>query len=210
MSALIGLVGLSGSGKSEVSKVLQADGFAEVGFADALKDAFIALDPIINGATGVRLSELIAWRDWETPRQTLEHAKAHLPEVRRILQRLGTEVGRDLLGEDTWVNAWRRTIGAMDSDTSVVVPDVRFINEQRGLSGFQFDRTEVWLVVRPGQGEPMDHPSEALAARATTEWRDDGKPWWVDRVIINDSDLTDLALRVKYQYGLAQDLTTQA
>lgn len=47
---------------------------------------------------------------------------------RRLLQLLGTECGRDCIGEDIWLRHWRKNIDAMISNY-IIADDVRYINE---------------------------------------------------------------------------------
>lgn len=84
------------------------------------------------------------------------------------MQMLGTEFGRELLGLDLWVNAWRRAVARHLEEALVdgaplriVCDDVRFANEAaaiRKLGG------RVALLQRSGAGSKsgFSHPSEAL------------------------------------------------
>lgn len=84
------------------------------------------------------------------------------------MQMLGTEFGRQLLGPDLWVNAWRRAVerhleeALVDgAPLRIVCDDVRFANEAaaiRALGG------TVVLLTRAGSGSKsgFSHPSEAL------------------------------------------------
>jgi hypothetical protein len=99
------------------------------------------------------------------------------PEVRRLLQRMGTEVGRNLYGEDFWVNqtlknieSLKRSEGQPDStqkfgvemaepseDYEFVIPDVRFKSEANEIK----KRGGVIIrVSRSGVVAPNDHISE--------------------------------------------------
>ena len=84
------------------------------------------------------------------------------------MQLLGTEFGRELLGPDLWVNAWRRAVARYLEESLVdgvplriVCDDVRFSNEAaaiRRLGG------RIVLLSRTSAGSKSggDHPSEAL------------------------------------------------
>lgn len=54
---------------------------------------------------------------------------------RRLLQLIGTEYGRDMLGEDVWVDALKAAIARADlgKRNAWIVDDVRFDNEARAL-----------------------------------------------------------------------------
>jgi hypothetical protein len=70
------------------------------------------------------------------------------------MQRLGTEVGREMFGDDFWVKA---AINAIPEGANVVFSDVRYPNEAnavRALGG------KVWRVYRDGIGPANGHTSE--------------------------------------------------
>ncbi|MYT31724.1 MULTISPECIES: hypothetical protein [unclassified Streptomyces] len=90
-----------------------------------------------------------------------EKVKRVHPEVRLYLQRLGTEAGRQVLGEDVWVNALFRDYETWTNPT--VISDVRFPNEAGAI------RKRGGLVVeirRPSQAliENSNHVSENALA----------------------------------------------
>src|SRR6266511_6207822 len=106
---LIGLTGYAQSGKDSVAGFLKDYGYQRVAFADGVREALLALDPflvpfppIIPSAIPPRLSALVAGVGWD-------EAKKH-PEVRRLLQRLGTEVVRDMVDPDAWVSLGMRKV----------------------------------------------------------------------------------------------------
>lgn len=145
---LIGLVGKKRSGKDTFA---QFTGFQKVALADPLREAALGLDPIVVGdvTNGLRLSDLVNEIGWE-------EAKDRYPEVRRTLQRLGTESIR-ALDPTFWTRiATQRIIETRDAGMPVVVTDVRYPNEVdmiRALGG------TVIRVVGRGQGGDA-HPSE--------------------------------------------------
>lgn len=87
----------------------------------------------------------------------LDTLKAH-PVIRTLLQRLGTDAAREVLGEDIWVETFDRTIKASDAQR-IVISDIRFPNEAawatENAAGF-------WRVMRPNfeNGVDTSHPSE--------------------------------------------------
>ncbi|MCW2725871.1 MAG: hypothetical protein JWN35_2792 [Frankiales bacterium] len=182
-TTLIGLIGLKRSGKDTYAARLVAEhGFTRLALADPMRDAALALDPIVNvydagdewgGIFTERLSEVVARVGWD-------RAKEEYPEVRRTLERLGTEVGRDIFGEDSWLGITDAKVSATPGP--VVITDVRFPNEYEWIKR----RGGVLVrVIRPGvtlAAEP--HSSELLAADL------DGYP--ADRTVINGSTITDL------------------
>ena len=207
MTALtIGLCGPAGRsarcGKSTVAEMLRDQhGFEILSFADPVRDMALAIDPLIPtgpsyGPSPVeprpgaqhcvsRLSLIVSLFGWE-------HAKDAYPEVRRILQRVGTEGARRTLGETVWVAAWYRRQGvAADAWRNVVAPDVRFPNEAeqvRQAGGV------VVMVDRPGHTDQhaAGHASEAGIPNSLIDW-----------ALVNDGDLDDLRRKVDH---LVRDL----
>lgn len=181
MPAFIGLGGHLRSGKDTVADRLVAEhGFTKLGMSDALHEAMLALDPIIayrHVATGrfpLRYSDSISDIGYVSTKK--EH-----PEVRRLLQKLGTEVGRDMIGENTWVDIIARKVDALLKDgRDVAVTGIRFPNELRMVRSL--GGTAVW-VDRPG----LDSASPAAHASETSV--DDSM---FDRMLVNDGTLEHL------------------
>ena len=130
---IIGLTGRKRSGKSTAARYLvENHGFTELSFAEPLKRMALAVDPRVGPESDpVRLSEAVGVWGWE-------EAKDRFPEVRRFLQRLGTEGVRDHIGQDTWVNLAEleiiRVIRENEqvdqvAESNIVFADVRFENE---------------------------------------------------------------------------------
>lgn len=148
MSNIVGVAGRKRSGKDTFAERLVSEhGFTRVAFADTMREVALALDPLVGFSTATRLSELVGSIGWE-------RAKLH-PEVRRTLQRLGTDAGRNILGEGIWVDAAMRKVGAIDGP--VVITDVRFPNEVDAVlkAGGNLVKIE-----RPGSAPSDPHPSE--------------------------------------------------
>ena len=80
-----------------------------------------------------------------------------ISEVRRWLQVLGTEVGRQLIDEDVWVHAAQKKISKLRAEgKSVVITGIRFPNE---LDMLKADGHVSLYVFRPGYGGDQ-HASE--------------------------------------------------
>jgi hypothetical protein len=174
MTRLIGLGGRFASGKDEVAdELVRNHGFVKVGMSEVLHQALLALDPIVDSFCDepVRYSEEIA---------DIGYVKAkENPEVRRLLQALGTEVGRNMLGENIWVDATEARIVELWSDGKrVVLTGVRYPNELRMVS--KLDGDLVWIE-RPGYSNTGTHASE------NSVWEGD-----FHRTIRNDGTLEDL------------------
>ena len=119
---IIGLSGYARSGKDTVAELLGLNyGFKRISFALPMRDALYRLNPIVKGSIvgeELRLAEYVDHFGWED-------AKA-LPEVRRLLQVFGTEVGREMFGKTFWIDqAFKRA----EEYQRVVIADVRFPNE---------------------------------------------------------------------------------
>ena len=123
---IIGLTGFAQSGKDTLANMLVKDhGFKRVAFADKMKDILLILNPYVryvndHGAVHfLRVKEAVDLWGWENAKK--------FTEVREMLQRLGTEGGRELISEDVWIRAAFKGISI--TDTRVVFTDVRFPNE---------------------------------------------------------------------------------
>lgn len=122
---VIGLCGFKQSGKSSVSGFLQRKyGFVEMSFADGVRAMALGIDPYVKTNSRktpfMRYSEVLAAKGYEGAKT--------LDDVRRLLQRVGTEGGRAIFGPDVWVNALLEQY-RKSGEVRVVVPDVRFPNE---------------------------------------------------------------------------------
>lgn len=154
MTRLIGLGGALRAGKDTVADYLvEHHGFTKVGMSDPLLKAMMKLDPIIDARYGDRFSDVINDHGYT-------QAKSFYPEVRRLLQVFGTEVSRDLFGEDVWVDAMKRTVLA--SGDKVVVSGIRFPNEVKAIESLG---GQTWWVSRPGF-EGDGHASETSVSEA--------------------------------------------
>lgn len=173
----IGIVGRSRTGKDTAAAYLvERYGYTRVGLADPLRDLSLRLDPLVRvGWLGRRrrLSDVVAAYGWE-------RAKTRFPEVRRTLQRLGTDVIRHGVDPDTWVNLCVAEIGRHNAaGRPVVVPDVRFPNEAAGLPAGA--SAVLWRVTRSAAPRVLAHESESYV---------DSLP--VSREIPNEGGLADL------------------
>lgn len=146
----IGISGYARTGKDTIADHLVAQyGYTKESFATPMREALYRLNPDIRDMTGLvmRVQQVVELAGWEG-------AKSHTPDIRGLMQRMGTEVGREMFGEDFWVDA---AIGRVPDGSKVVFADVRYPNEAdavRSLGG------EVWRVSRDGFGPANDHTSE--------------------------------------------------
>jgi len=139
---VIGLSASAGTGKDYVGKLIKQHGFYNISLA------------------------------WHFKIQCISHGDATYeevfetkpPRVRRLLQIMGTEQGREVWGEDIWVNTMFAWMTLYHKDWGIdkfVIPDVRFPNE---LTAIQRLGGKVYRVTGDRLGdlteEAWSHPSE--------------------------------------------------
>lgn len=146
---IIGLSGYARSGKDTAAdRLVERHMFTRYSFAAPMKEAMYKLNPIVHSDQigNFRYKYLVDVYG-------LDSAKDSHPEIRRLLQVFGTEVGRDMFGTNFWVDL---TLNSIKEDR-VVISDVRFKNEAdaiRSIGG------QVWRINRNGVGPVTDHASE--------------------------------------------------
>ena len=121
---VVGIGGLLGSGKDAVADLLVAEhSFAKHFMSEPMGRSLYALNPYIpieyetnGGPNGVRF---VRYRDFVD--EVGYTAAKQNPEVRALLQRLGWDVGRLIIGENTWVDIAERS---MTSDRRAGLPTV--------------------------------------------------------------------------------------
>lgn len=176
---LIGLCGYAGVGKDTAAQVLLDElGFQRIAFADPIKGALLALDPLIPGEDGgpvLRLSEFCQTHPWSEVKD--------YPEVRRLMQTMGTEVGRNLFDPDVWVKLAKRKLESTLSVGDVVVTDIRFPNEARLIRGYG---GVLVRLERPGFGPVNEHVSDRASER-----------WSYDRRVDNDGEVEALYAKLR-------------
>ncbi|MFD6636737.1 hypothetical protein ACFWDN_13040 [Micromonospora chalcea] len=181
---IIGMVGRQRAGKDTfAARLVETHGYVRYSFADNVRKAALAIDPIIDVPTAgyPRLSEAVETLGWE-------HAKS-LSDVRRLLQRLGTDAIR-AMDEDFWV---RQLIGQVEAETRpVVVTDVRFPNEAAAIERLG---GKLVRVVRPNWDSGDLHVSETAM--------DD---WGTAYEVVNDSTLEHLRALADLVAGLELEL----
>lgn len=175
MTLIVGITGHKRSGKDTLASQLVARAprpIVPMAFADPLREMLYRLDPDIRWSPAsnitARLSKVIDGWGWEGVKDT-----GYGNDVRRLLQRLGTEAVRHE-DPDFWVQAFLRRVARLPLDSLVVVPDVRFFNES--------ELCDVLIrVERPDLGESTDpHASENTDVI------------YPDHILINDGTPADL------------------
>lgn len=175
---VIGVNGYARSGKDTIANILvEQCGFKRMAFADKLREALYELNPFVvheRGHDYATVQWVIDMYGWDGYKET-----EWGPEIRRLLQRMGTEVGRNILGENIWVDA---VLNDLDDQGKYVFTDCRFENEAESVTNLW---GRVWRVDRPGVGPANDHISEIGL--------DD---WNFDVRINNAGSIEDLAEKV--------------
>ena len=190
---LIGLTGKKRSGKDTVYQIINSISSNDpdmivkrIAFADKVKEAasiILNISPAYlelhkdNSNLVIKLERGDLWLDLS---------------LRNIIQRIGTEVGRDLFGENFWIDQ----VLPLDFDHSnqlVIVTDVRFENEAQrviDLGGV------IWEVQRPDNNYKDDHSSEAGISKE-----------YINHIIVNRNSLQNLEREIRIaMYAHTSDL----
>ena len=147
---LVGLIGRRGSGKDTAAAVLLDGGYENIKFAGALK-AMIRCLLAYQGVDAATIERMIEGDLKEEPTIYLAGRSP-----RYAMQTLGTEWGRELMGEDFWVGVTM----SRAATTKAVITDVRFPNEVEAVAnegGLPIGIEAEWN--KPVEGE---HESESL------------------------------------------------
>ena len=197
---IIGLSGYARSGKDEAANILVEEyGFARVAFADKLREVVYQLNPLVNvkawkswmdddvQTTYVYLQDVIDTYGWDGYK-----ASEYGPEIRRLLQRMGTEAGRQTMWDSIWIDTALKPYEG--SSAKVVVTDCRFPNEamaitKRGGNVWRINRAGVAPAVSP---DGSIHPSETSLDK-----------WPFDVVLFNDASLETYKDNVRRVYARA-------
>lgn len=173
---LIAFTGLAGSGKSTAAlHLVERHGYVRLRFAGPLKAmmAALGLSPRqIDGALKETPCELLCGK---TPRLAM--------------QTIGTEWGRNIIGEDLWTRAWRAAFDRLPPSALAVVDDCRFPNEAEAV------RAAGGMIVR------IDRPGSGAGAAGHAS---EGQDIPSDRTIRNEGRLSDFLAEVD---ALARDMT---
>jgi len=172
---IIGFAGLAGAGKNEAAKALP---FPSVGFADAIKEIVISIDPCISfhPASGmIHLSSLLKYEPFEL-------IKRNSRELRRLLQELGMAMRN--INEEHWIDhLW------LEMDKKEIydfcVTDVRFKNEISFIKREFVSPGYVIWVERPGVEQGTHASENSITA-------DD-----CDGFVLNDGTIEDLHQKVR-------------
>jgi hypothetical protein len=150
---VLGFTGYATCGKDRIAREFVENlAFERHGFADALKSILYALNPRIelqdsDYAGTWTVKSIVDRRGWDEAKKE--------PEIRQLLQTLGTEGARNALGSDVWIKA----LFAAPHAARIVIPDCRFPNEIQAIR----DRGGIVVRVhRDGVGPINDHISDQI------------------------------------------------
>jgi len=141
LPVLIGIGGALRSGKDTVADYyVDSYEFKKVFMSEPLNEAALKLDPwilldksiyITGEDETYRWGEEGSWVKYSTLIQVVGYTEAKVQaEVRKFLQMLGTEVGRQMIGENTWVDIAAKKITELrEAGHPVVITGIRYPNE---------------------------------------------------------------------------------
>lgn len=206
---LVGFVGLKRSGKDTAAQAFVDQGWTRMAFADPLKDMAMKLRGVwVEVPEGVHLDAVIpsvgggllgrsggfAQYHYVVDALGMEKAKDLVPDVRTLLQTLGTDCVRGTFGSTAWAKLAEQNIHeALTRGESVVLTDVRFDEELdlvRRLGGITIG---VW------RGD-LDSLSEALESEGERVGGDTHESEtntyhlldWCDFIVCNRGSIDDL------------------
>ena len=137
---LVALVGKMHTGKSTMADALVREcGFTRLAFADPLKEvSAIMLTSFLSYMNDQTLRRP-DW--WEVTPQSINAMKGD-PAIRKLLQLVGTELGRDWYGPDTiWIDLFEKRLRQLQGESDkvrIVIDDCRFPNEAEALKAMGF------------------------------------------------------------------------
>ncbi len=174
---IIGLSGYAQSGKDSTAELLCLNyGYTRLAFADPMRQALMIINPKLDSIT--RVSDMVEDYGWDIAKRN--------PEVRRLLQVLGTDFGRKMLGDDVWINI---ALSGIKSEDKIVISDVRYPNEAQAIKNLS---GSLWRINRHNHSAVNGHTSEHAMDN-----------YMFNHVIYNDGTLDDLSDEV---FMLAKEL----
>lgn len=148
---IIGISGYAGAGKDEAALALKQIGYERRAFADPLREFLYVMNPIIETGThyNLKLQQIVDMFGWA---KLKEHPYKN--NYRNLIQTVGTDCVRNILGEDTWAKA---SMNKLDADGSYVFSDCRFPNEADAIKSHG---GYIVRINRPGVTPALNHTSE--------------------------------------------------
>ncbi len=156
---LIGVGGRKGHGKDAFAHLLGSN-WEVIAMSDPLYEAVLRLDPPIK-VSGKYMNISCFLReqckgDWVVAKRN--------PDVRQMLQKLGTDVVRDLIDVDAWVKMMKRKVlSHIQAGRNIAVTGIRFPNELQAIR--QMGGLTVWVERTALDHEADTHASEMSLKR---------------------------------------------
>jgi hypothetical protein len=214
---IVGVLGFIGSGKGSVGDILEKYSFEKISFASHLKDVTSVM---FGWARKLLEGDTYESREFREKIDLFWSEKLGREFTPRLaLQLMGTEVGRNVFGENLWIHALENKLKG--DDKHYVITDVRFQNEidwvrkQKGIL-IEIRRGELplWYDVASKANTGCQHSIQVMQDIGIHEsewkWIDNQN---VDHVIRNDGSLEDLekniilCLQMFYGYAIIDELT---
>ena len=203
---IVGFMASGESGKSKCAEILADElGFTRVSYTEPIITVLYEINPIVL-VTPEDYQKVIKEMEWKQASQFYDmrinnyggfyyfrdlhvflgyDVSKRIKMVREYYQRAGTEAGRNLYGQDVWINLAEKKF---DKSENVVIENVRFENE--ALSVLRKDGFLV-KINRPGFGNINNHIS------------DTGIPYHLaTHTLENDGTVADLPQKVRDLYHL--------
>jgi hypothetical protein len=173
---LIGLGGYAFAGKDAFADALvEYEEFNKLFMSSVLRDALHTLNPWVQGED----QWWYRYAEYEASVGSYEESKKN-EEVRRLLQVMGTEVGRKMFGLDVWIDLLAGRVASLrEAGFSVAVTGIRYPNELEWVR--DNGGNAVWID-RPGTAPVNEHSSDNTLG-----------PEDFDLTVMNDGTLGDLA-----------------
>ena len=227
VTSLVGFVGAKRSGKDTAARALMTQGWRRMAFADALKKMSLKLRGVwVEVPEEAHLDSAItavggfAQYHEVVDALGMEKAKDLVPDVRTLLQTLGTDCVRGTIGETAWTDLIEDRVreSLLRYDEPVVLTDVRFDEEfdlvrrlggmnigvwRGSLQSFNEAMERLWLdgdgfVTEGDDGSIIEHDADNHISEANT-LRLLG---WCDAVICNTGTVEGLHAAVLQAVGL--------
>lgn len=199
---VVGFVGFIGSGKGTAGDILCGRGYIKESFAKGVKDVAALMfgwnRHLLEGDT----DESRTWR--ETPDKFWSEKFGREFTPREALQKMGTEVGRDVFHEDFWVLQMENRLRFHDNP--IVITDVRFPNEIDWINKMGGKVFEIQRGYNPSWYKLLKatYPEKDTLSRwhIMSDYDVHYSEWaWVgcklDETIKNDGTLEDLTIAIQ-------------
>lgn len=141
---IIGMSGLAGSGKNSVANIIKKnyDNWVDISFAKPMKDAVACMFGLPRELLEGDTKDSREWREQKCEYWSEKFNYEITP--RRILQMFGTELVRNNLNQNFWVDRLEFEIKNLTKEgKNVIITDVRFPNEANMIKNIG---GEIWQV----------------------------------------------------------------